>query len=257
MKPLAEWVIDVHGGLVRWKQFEAVSARLVQGGLLWQVKGRAAMPEVTSVTVGLRRQWALQSPFGADDRRARFEPNKVVIETAEGAVLDEIQEPRTSFLGHGVQTPWTETQQAYFAGYAMWTYFNTPFVLTWPGVSSEEISPWRENGDIWRRLVVRFPESIVTHCGKQTLYFDERGLLRRQDYNVEIAGGIPAAHYVDAYVDVFGIKFPTVRRVFARYPDDSVCREGPLVISIGVSDISLMSVQTMTTARSSLPAVER
>jgi hypothetical protein len=31
---------------------------------------------------------------------------------------------------------------------------------------------------------------------EQTLYFDQKGLLRRHDYHVEISGGIGAAHYV-------------------------------------------------------------
>jgi hypothetical protein len=49
-------------------------------------------------------------------------------------------------------TPWTDPQLAYFAGCAMWTYLNTPFLLAWPGVVCEELSPWQENGESWRRL---------------------------------------------------------------------------------------------------------
>jgi hypothetical protein len=47
-----------------------------------------------------------------------------------------------------------------------------------------------------------------------------------------------AAHYIDAYVEVSGIKFPTVRRVFSRQEDGSIIRE-PLVISIDLSNIQL------------------
>jgi len=43
-------------------------------------------------------------------------------------------------------------QLAYFAGYAMWTYLNIPFLLAGPGVESEELETWQEAGETWRRL---------------------------------------------------------------------------------------------------------
>src|ERR1700730_7342006 len=84
-----------------------------------------------------------------------------------------------------------------------------PFQLAWPGVVSEELSPWREDGESWRRLLVTYPRSIATHSTKQTLYFDEFGLMKRHDYDVEIAGGTPAAHYMSSYGWESGNKFPT------------------------------------------------
>jgi hypothetical protein len=238
MNSLARYAIDAHGGLDRWEQFGAASADLVQGGVLWQLKGQAGLLDATHVTVGLRSEWASHSPFGVSGRRSRFEPGRVAIESSNGVVLEELREPRESFTGHTLQTPWTQLQLAYFAGCAMWTYLNTPFVLAWPGVVSEELSPWRENGESWRRLLVSYPKSIATHSTEQTLYFDESGLLKRHDYDVEIAGGTSGAHYTGAYAEVSGIKFPTVRRIFARQPDATVKRE-PLVISIDLSNIRL------------------
>jgi hypothetical protein len=239
MNSLAELAINAHGGLDRWRQFEKVSADLAQGGVLWQVKGQAGTLDKTNVTVGLRSEWASHSPFGAAGRRSRFEPGKVGLEAADGAVLEELRQPRQSFTGHTLQTPWTDLQLAYFAGCAMWTYLNFPFLLAWPGVASEELSPWKEDGASWRRLAVHFPDSIATHSSKQTLYIDESGLMRRHDYDVEIAGNTPGAHYIGTYVEVSGIKFPTVHRIFARQPDASVNRD-PLVVSIDLSNIELL-----------------
>jgi hypothetical protein len=238
MNPLAKIAIDAHGGLDRWKKFGTASADLVQGGALWQLKGQAGLLDVTNVTVGLRSEWASHSPFGVPGRRSRFEPARIAIESSDGVVLEELREPRQSFAGHTLQTPWTQLQLAYFAGCAMWTYLNTPFVLAWPGVVSEELSPWRENGESWRRLLVSYPRSIATHSTRQTLYFDESGLLKRHDYDVEIAGGTAGAHYAGAYVEVSGIKFPTMRRIYPRQADASVNRE-PLVVSIDLLNIRL------------------
>ncbi|MEA2925874.1 MAG: hypothetical protein QOD25_2996 [Alphaproteobacteria bacterium] len=68
MNSLAKLAIDAHGGMARWKQFQTVSADLVQGGVLWHVKGQAGTLDKTNVTVGLRSEWATHSPFGKAGR---------------------------------------------------------------------------------------------------------------------------------------------------------------------------------------------
>lgn len=238
MTQLKDLVIQAHGGLDRWRQFSQVSADLIQGGVLWSLKGHPDTLARTNVTVGLKEEWASHAPFGAGDRRSRFTPGRVAIEDRDGAVLEQLLQPRASFAGHTLQTPWTELQLAYFAGCAMWTYLNMPFLLAWPGVETEELEPWpTERGD-WRRLTVRFPAGIATHSTVQTLYFDGDGLLKRHDYDVEISGNTPGAHIIEGYTEVSGIKFPTKRRIYARQPDGSFGTD-PLVVSIDLSNIRL------------------
>ncbi|MBB3773434.1 hypothetical protein FHS55_004069 [Angulomicrobium tetraedrale] len=238
MSRLRDFVIDAHGGLPRWQEFEQVSADLHQGGVLWGLKGQPDTLSRTNVTVGLRSEWASHAPFGTDRRRSRFEPGRVALESMDGTRLEELAAPRQSFAGHTLQTPWTDLQLAYFAGCAMWTYLTLPFLLAWPGVESEELEPWTTDSGDWRRLAVRFPPTIATHSTLQTLYFDGDGLLKRHDYNVEIAGNTPGAHLVGDYVEVSGIRFPSRRRIYARQPDDSFGTE-PLVVSIDLSNIRL------------------
>jgi hypothetical protein len=105
-------------------------------------------------------------------------------------------------------------------------------------VEAEELEPWKEKGETWRRLTVKFPVDIITHSTAQTLYFDQRGLLKRHDYDVEIAGGTAGAHYVDDFVEVSGILLPTKRRIFPRHPDGKSLSEPP-VISIDLDNIRL------------------
>ena len=118
----------------------------------------------------------------------------------------------------------------------MWTYLNIPFLLARPGVESEEGDPWQESGETWRRLNVHFPADIATHSTEQTFYFDRQGLLRRQDYNVEIDGTAGAAHYVYDHKEFCGIVVPTKRRVFRRQPDGDHAPQ-PLIISIDLDQI--------------------
>ena len=217
MNTLAKQAMDAHGGLERWNRFSALSAHLIQGGDLWAAKGKAGVLVDPTVTIDLRDEKASHWPFGSPDRRSHFEPQRVALEDANGKVLEELLQPRSSFKGHAAI--WSDLQLAYFAGYAMWTYLNIPFLLARPGVESEEVEPWQESGETWRRLKVRFPADIATHSTEQTLYFDRQGLLKRHDYNVEIDGTAGAAHYVYDHKEFSGIVFPTRRRVFRRQPD--------------------------------------
>jgi hypothetical protein len=56
------------------------------------------------------------------------------IESADGVVLEELRDLGNPSRAIPYRHPWTRLQLAYFAGCAMWTYLNTPFVLAWPGV---------------------------------------------------------------------------------------------------------------------------
>ena len=65
-----------------------------------------------------------------------------------------------------------------------------------------------------------------------------QGSAEAPDYDVEIAGGTPGAHYIEGYEDVCGTMFPTKRRIFPRQADGTASPE-PLVVSIDLSDITL------------------
>src|SRR3546814_15162215 len=77
----------------------------------------------------------------------------------------------------------------YFASYAMWSYLTAPFSLALPGVQLWDIDPIEENGETWRGLRAVMPEGIATHSRAQEFYFGADGLLRRQDYTLDIADG--------------------------------------------------------------------
>ena len=68
------------------------------------------------------------------------------------------------------------------------------FVFTSPGVVAREIEPWREAGQTWRRLEVRFPRPIATHHPERVLCLDSNGLQRRSDHIVEINGSALEPH---------------------------------------------------------------
>ena len=101
------------------------------------------------------------------------------IEGEGGEVLASRAEPRPAFFGRaGLRRNlrWDALDSTYFAGYAMWTYLSEPISLTFPGVVTEEIGDWNEDGQTWHRLGVHYPPSIATHNADQVLYVDADGL---------------------------------------------------------------------------------
>jgi hypothetical protein len=237
MSDLLATVIEAHGGLERWNELDNVSARLLQGGALWALKGQPGVLDDVIVTASLHEERVSHRPFGAADRHSSFTPDRVAIETNDGTIIDAIDQPRASFAGHTLETRWSTLQLAYFVGTAMWTYLTQPFTFTLPGFETRELDPWDEAGEQWRRLRVVWPSSLATHSTEQTLYFTDDGLLARHDYDVEISGGSNAAHYVSDYDDVADIRLPTKHRIFPRDADGQSLAE-PLIVSIDLSEIA-------------------
>ena len=236
MNELIELTMEAHGGLERYRRYENVSAHLRTGGVLWPIKHQQGILDDVKVRVALHREWASHSPFIKPNLRTSFEPHRVAIEKTDGELVEERLRPRDSFMGHSVDTPWDRLQLAYFAGYAMWTYLTIPFLFAMAGVAAEELPSWRENGEVWRRLKVTFPDSIATHSTVQIFYFATDALLRRMDYDAEVLGGAPSAHYVHDYQEFSGILVPTKRRVLGRR-SDGTSSPGPFIVTIDLTDV--------------------
>src|SRR6266849_7581855 len=139
MNDLAKSAMDAHGGLDRWRQLKTVSARLLQGGVLWGLKGKDGILNDVQVTADLRKEWASHWPFTKPNLHTSFQPNRVAIETTDGEIVEERLNPRESFKGHVFDTHWDDLQLAYFAGYAIWTYLNKLFFFSFPVVLTEDI----------------------------------------------------------------------------------------------------------------------
>lgn len=235
MSDLVDLVVEAHGGMDRFNGFSHLEADLFQGGALWGLKGQPTVLEHAHVRIDLKREHVSHWPFAPTQNRSNFTPERVAIETSEGEVVEELLEPRASFTGFEMETPWSNPQVGYFAGYTMWTYLTSPFLLKQPGVITQEVEPWTENGETWRRLQAEFPDSIATHSKVQSYYFDEKGLLRRHDYEVDIQGSNPAARYLTEPVTVDGITLYSKMRIWPRREDNTPAPE-PLIVSIDLSN---------------------
>jgi hypothetical protein len=235
---LLDSALRAHGGVDRWNTFEEITAAFVTGGGLMPMKGMNLDPRPLEGTATIHHESTVITPFGKADQRMVFTPERVLVETSSGTIVAERSNPRATFAGHTLTTPWDMLQMAYFNGYARWTYLNTPFLLAMPGFEVEEIAPWHEGGEVWRGLRARFPDTIAGHSKEQDFYFCEDFLLRRHDYSLEIAGGVPVAQYVYDIVEAEGFRFPSKRRAYVRGQELRAIRD-LLLISIDLSNFRL------------------
>jgi hypothetical protein len=213
MNDLLESAVAAHGGLDRWKQVKSITVDASITGAIWSVKNQGDALKNVRFEVDTTRQ-RLTMDFVGQDQRSVFEPHRVEIQRSDGGLIDARDDPERSFDGHQFETPWDDLHLVYFVGEALWTYLNTPFLYTWPGFTSEEVSPIEIAGETWRRLKVTFPDDIKSHTRKQTFCFGPDGLLRRHDFTVDLNGGAPAMLHAADYRDVAGIIIPTTRRAW-------------------------------------------
>jgi hypothetical protein len=234
-----ELTLKAHGGLEHWKKYNTVSAHLKVDGLTWTRKQQPGVVKDVWVNVNTKFQDVVFKQNTGDKLTATFAKNRLSVSNQFGGPLEMLDNPRLSFEGHTRESGWSLPQAFYFASYAIWIYFNAPFVFADPEYIVQEISPWEEDGEQWRRLQVTFPDGIHTHSKIQTFYIDNTGLIRRHDYNVEISANVASAHYLYDYIDVQGIKFPTKRMVFLRKEDNTSLQPEPLLVKVDIENLKL------------------
>ena len=240
MNDLLQVAVDAHGGLSRWNQLKRVKASLSITGAIWQMKGKPDILKHVSIEAELHKE-RLTTHFNGKGIRTVFEPNRVIVETEGGRLVDNRNDPRSAFRGHTRQTPWDDVHVAYFSSYALWNYLTIPFLYTYSGFVTEELAPWQENGEQWRPLKVTVPDSVASHSREQVAYFGPDGLLRRHAYTVDIMGGAAGLNYASDLRNVDGIVVPTKRRVYASDANNQKIPE-PVLVAIDIREIAFSGV---------------
>ena len=238
MNDLLNQALKAHGGLDRWNKMKAIEVAASITGAIWYVKGKGDFLKNVVLTAGTRDE-RLTVDFPGQNKRAIFEPSRIVIQSADGTLIEARDNPEESFAGQQRETPWNDIHVIYFVGEALWTYLNIPFLYTYEGFTTEEIPSIQVEGETWRRLKATFPDTVKSHTREQISCFGPDGLLRRHDYTVDILGGATGLNYASEYRDVDGIIVPTKRRVYAYEGDYQLLKE-PLLVAIDMGEIKLL-----------------
>ncbi len=183
--PLLQAALQSCGDPARWDRLTTARVRMRVRGNLLLSKFKSPLLRPYTVEVSTKKVQAVLAPFGPGGGRGIFAGDWVRIESPAGRLVAERGGARAHARDHRV---WDDLDLLYFLGYAFWNYVNTPFLFRWDGFQCTELEPWRDpaTGAPLRRLLVRFPAGLPTHCPEQVFYFDEQATLLRLDYTADV-----------------------------------------------------------------------
>ncbi len=167
--------IDASGGLARWNSLSRFTLHLSVGGTLFSSAGHAGEFKDVIAEGSTRTQSVRFTGITGGEKCGSFQPDAITIESLDGQVLRTWFNPSLAFPDIGAQALADELHLVFFCGVAIWNYLTTPFLLAHPDVVVEELPPWRENAELWRRLRAQFPPSLVTHAPEQIVLFRRTG----------------------------------------------------------------------------------
>ncbi len=235
MNELLKLAVNAHGGLARWNQLKTITASMSSTGAIWHIKGRPGVLKDIVMELSLHEEKVV-TRYRDQNRRTIFTPREIISESEDGKLFERRANPRASFEGQTRETPWDDIHVAYFQSEALWTYLTTPFLYTYAGFVTEEIAPWQENSETWRRLKVTFPDNLTSHTREQISYFGSDGLLRRHEYTVDILGGATGVNYATDYKEFDGIMILTTRKIYS-YDAEKRKVSDPLLVDIKISEV--------------------
>jgi hypothetical protein len=230
---LLDEVIEASGGMARWTEVRSFTLHLSINGALLSRLGQSGRCKDMVAEGETQTQLVRFAGIGGAGASGIYSPDRVTIEDPDGAILDSWERPHPSPLSQ--IRAWNDLHLVFFCGFSIWNYLTTPFLLAQSDVGIEELPPWHERDQQWRRLRAIFPPRIVTHSTEQIFYFDDKGLQRRTDHELL---GMRVAHYSWAHQTFCDIVVPTLRRSLQLHQNGDVIST-PKLIDVEIFDVSL------------------
>ncbi len=109
MNDLLELAVEAHGGLKRWSRLTTVKSSLFITGKLWQQSSaRGAQGRIVEAQ---RKRQLLTTHLIGKNRRTIFTPDRVSNESESGILEEGRDDPRSTFQGQRLETPWDDLQR--------------------------------------------------------------------------------------------------------------------------------------------------
>lgn len=235
-KRLLDKVLNAHG-IEKVSEVKDVEIHTSIGGAVWGIKGYDGALVDVKFEGALTEQRSKWTNIFASGYHSTFDPTRVALFDHDGTLIEDLDDPKASFRGHTVETPWTRSQLVYFSSYATWNYTTAPFNFLTPGTEIKILESWTENGETLERLEVIYPDGFATHSKRQIFYFSPEGLLKRHDYWPEVLGGSSATQIIEDYKEFDGIRTGTKRRIYVLNDEDNSYNKDFVLVSIDILDV--------------------
>ncbi|MGY4513223.1 hypothetical protein [Bradyrhizobium sp. USDA 3650] len=168
---LLDDVIDASGGMARWNSLSRFTLHLSVAGTLFSSTGHASEFKDVTAEGSTRTQSVRFTGITGGEHSGSFQPDAITIESLEGEILRTWPNPSLAFTETGSPALADELHLVFFCGVAIWNYLTNPFLLAHPDVVVEELPPWQENNESWRRLRAQFPPGLITLAPRADLLF--------------------------------------------------------------------------------------
>ena len=118
-RELLDEAVQAHGGLERWRNIAERRVRASSGGFAFARKLQYGALENREVRVATRIQRTMLIPYPSLGRLGVFEAGTVRIESEDGEILQQRDDPRSAFGKFRQGLWWDALDLLYFAGRAI------------------------------------------------------------------------------------------------------------------------------------------
>ena len=215
---LLDHVTRAHGGLERWRQVESIQVTLDIFGPMLITRFKSPWLSNITACIYADRPYVSFHDFPEQGMTSIYDGYQVYIFDAGNRIIAERDFSLKSNQAQKPRLRWDHLDLSYFLGQALWNYLCSPFIFNNAQFDCRQGQDWLEkDGSRLSSLQVTFPGSIPCQCKQQVFYFNDRGLLQRNDYACETFSPVViGAQYCNRHQTVDGLVFPTRRTLFPR-----------------------------------------
>ncbi len=239
MTELRDRIIEAHGGEAGWARVQQVMARVSMGGVEFTSRFHPTPLRDVEVTASTAAPIVSFAPFPMEGHTGHFQPSRVWVEDAGGAVQAERAAPGATFRTLKHWFWWDHLDLLYYCGLTLWQAMVLPFTLLRSGCDLEELSPVESPEGRLYRLRVALPADVPGFASEQIFHADASGLVRRVEYAPQLYGAwMRVVQMLDGYEPCDGLMCATRRRIHPLLAGGSVME----ALSLGwlhLDDVSL------------------
>src|ERR1700761_1101534 len=96
MNELLELAVTAHGGLERWRKVDTLRVAASITGAIWFVKSKGDSLKDVQMTISTKTERLIMD-FPGRNKRSIFEPDRIVVETSDGELIEARDNPEASF----------------------------------------------------------------------------------------------------------------------------------------------------------------
>ena len=215
---LIQRICNAHGGLNRWQLVESIELQMDIFGPILITKFKSPWLSNITANVFTDKPYVSIHNFPEEGHTSIFDGFDIYIYNANDKVYCERNYLNIDDLKSKPRLHWDHMDLVYYLGYAIWNNCCSPYIFNNKGFDCHQGEDLHQrDGSVLSTLHVRYPSHIPTQSKQQIFYFDQKGLLLRNDYATDVVSPIASGtHFYKDHKTFEGLVFPTRRTAFPR-----------------------------------------